>query len=119
MPLKVGQNQHGIVIYNILTHKILVYDLTAGDRQLQIRSFRIQKIHRKMLQPAVVGKELLMPRCGVAMALIRSIALHHRASDMIDHRLPEGRTQKVLIALFAGMHLHRHLAGQLLTQQAI
>ena len=49
---------------------------------------------------------------GVPGPLVSGVALHDRPLDRFDHRTQELRAQEVLIPLFSGMDLHRHLSGQ-------
>ncbi len=50
---------------------------------------------------------------------VGGVALHDGAADRLHHGPPELRAQEVLVALLAGVDLHRHLAGQLDPQGAV
>ena len=56
---------------------------------------------------------------GIPSAFISGVALYHRTGYSIHHGLPKIRAQEVLIALFTGMNLHRHISGQRNAQQFI
>ena len=114
--LEVGQHQHGIIIHNILAHAVLFQNLAVWDRPNHIRPLGVHQIHIKILGPAVLLQKLevglgIVPHPGAGIA-IGSVALHDGAADLLHHGLPEFRVQEVLVALFTGVDLHRHLAGQ-------
>ena len=49
---------------------------------------------------------------GVALAVVGGVALDDGAVDVLNHGAHELRVQVVLVALLAGVDLHRHLAGK-------
>ncbi len=118
MALKMGQHQQRIVLLHVAAHKVFVNTPAAVDRQLKI-AFLVQNIHRGNLRPAVELHGFPVGFGGVALAFIGGIALHNGAVYLVHHGLHEIGADKVLVPHLAGMHLHRHLAGQLCPQRII
>ena len=97
--------------------------LAVGDGPDDVRTLRVHDVHVEILRPAVLRKEFAVGVGVVAHAArgvaVSGVALDHRAFDFLHHRPPEFRTQEVLVAQFAGVHLDGHLARQLYAQFVI
>ena len=115
--LEVGENQHGIIIGQVLAHVILVNHLAVWNVQLQVGPLGVQQVDGEFLAPAVISKQLAVPFSGVSGAVISCVAFNHGAAHVIDDGLPEAGAQEILISLFAGVNLDRHPAGKLLSHQ--
>ena len=98
---------------------IFMDDLSVGDGQHHIRALGIQKVYGEGTAPAVLFQQPGMLFRGVPLTGIRGVALHNGAADVINHRLPEFRTEKVLIALLAGVQLDGNIARKLLSGKLI
>ena len=119
MALEMGQHQGRVVIGQILAHIVFLNHLAVGNVQHQIGARCVQQIHRKILLPAVLFKQLQVLFGGITLSLVCRIALDDGATHMIHHRFPEIGPQEILVALLAGMDLDGHISGQLLVQQLI
>ena len=107
--LKMGQHQHGVVIFQVLAYKVLLDALAAGDRQG----------HLPMLIHQVTGsngcKAMFLHRfpvggAGVAASLIGGVALHNGPLQLLNQGRNQGGLEEVVAAGLAGGNLDRHLA---------
>ena len=105
-----------VVLGDILTHVVFLDPQTLGDIQHQVGTLGIQNVYREGGTPAVLNEGLHMPFCGITAALVGGVALHNGTADMIQHRLPEGGGQEILIARLTGMDFYSHIAGKGNTQ---
>ena len=112
MPLEVGEDEHGIVVGNVLADEVLLNTPAVRNGKLQIGALGIENVHVEIRAPAVLDHRAAVLLGGVALALVGGVALDHRAMHGLDHRPPEVGTQKVLVALLAGVQLHGDLARQ-------
>lgn len=119
MALEVGQHEEGIVGEEIFADVILMQHLAVSHRKHRVRALCVEKIDREQLGPAVAFEQLPVLLRRVARAAVRRVALDHGAGHRVHHRLQEGRVQIVLVALLAGVYLHRHTPGQLDPQPPI
>ena len=123
MAFEVSQNKHGIIVENVLAQIVFLQDLAVRDGPDHIRTFRVHQVNSEDLVPAVILDQCQMLRCMVPYAAegiaIGCIAFHDGAVHFLHHRLPEIRTQEVLVSFLAGMHLDRDFAGEVDPQQMI
>ena len=119
VPLKVGQHQHGIIVFKILAHMVLFDNLSVRDGQDQIGALGVQQIHGKAAAPAVLHEKPEVLVGGVPLPVVGGVALHNGAAHMLDDGLPEFRPEKVLIAFLPGVQLDCHIPGQFLSSQLI
>ena len=112
MALEVGEDQHGVIVSDVLAQKVLLDALALGDGELQVGTLGVQQVHGEVLAPAVLFQQGHVLLSGVAGALIGGVALHHGAVHGLDHGLPELGLQEVLVPLLTGVELHGHFAGQ-------
>ena len=119
MPLEVGEDEHGIVVGNVLADKVLVNTPGVRNGKLQIGALGIENVHVEIRAPAVLDHRAAVLLGGVALALVGGVALDHRAMHGLDHRPPEVGTQKVLVALLTGVQLHGDLSRQLAAHSTV
>ena len=119
MPLEVGEDEHGIVVGNVLADEVLLNAPAVRNGKLQIGALGIENVHVEIRAPAVLDHRAAVLLGGVALALVGGVALNHRAMHGLDHRPPEVGTQKVLVALLTGVQLHGDLARQLAAHGAV
>ena len=119
MPFEVGQHQKGVVVLQVFAHKVLRNGLAVRDRQLHVGALGIHQVEVKILVPPMDLNGLEVFRCGVPLSVVGGVALGHSAAHGVNNRLPEGRTQEILVSHLAGMNLDGHLAGQVLLQKLI
>ena len=112
MALKMRQHQHGIIIFQMIADKVFLDYLSAVHRQFQIAVF-VENIDGKQLGPAMLFHCVPVGFRRIALSFISGVAFHDRAVYFVDHRFHEFRTQKVLVADFAAVQLHRDLAFKL------
>ena len=121
--LEVRQHQHGIVVEDVLAQQVLLEHLAVGDVPHDVGTLGVHQVDGEVFAPAVVLDQLPVGLGMVAHAAIGvaigGVALHDRAVDRLDHRLPELGAQEILVSLFAGVQLDRDLAGELQPQQAV
>ena len=86
--------------------------LPFGTASSRSGTLGVKNIHVEVRAPAVLDHRAAVLLGGVALALVGGVALDHRAMHGLDHRPPEVGTQKVLVALLAGVQLHGDLARQ-------
>ena len=112
MPLEMGQHQHGIIVFDMVAHEILLNLLSLRYGQLHL-PLLIQDVHGRDVRPAVELHGVLMRLSSVACALIGRVALHDSAFHPVHRGLHEIRPQEVLVPHLAGVELHRHFSRQL------
>ena len=118
MAFKMGQHQHGIIIFQMSAHKVLLNLLSALHGQFQFALF-VHDINFGDFGPAVLIHGFPVSRCRITFSFIGRVALHNRAVHLLNHGLPEVRPDKVLISHFPGMQLDCHLAGKICTQRSV
>ena len=123
MPLEVGQHQHGVIVHDVFAQVVLLKDFSVWDGPDHVRTLGVHQVHIEVLGPAVLLQELPMGLRVVPHATGRvavgGVAFHDGSVDCLHHGPPELRAQKILVAFFPGVNLHRHPAGQLCPQGAV
>ena len=118
-----GQHQHGIIVDNIFAQMIFFQNFAVGNGPDHIRTLCVHQIHREILCPAVLLQKLPMGIRVIADAgggvSVGRVALYDGALYLIHHGLPKLRMQEILVALLAGMYLHRHFSGKRNAQRMI
>ena len=117
--LEVGEDEHGVVVFDVLADDVLFQHAAVRNGKLQIGAFGIENVHVEHLRPAMLAQEAAVLLGIVARALIRRVALDDGAVHRVHNALPEFGVQKVLVALLAGVHLDRDLARKLLAESAV
>ena len=117
MSLEVGEYQHGVVVDDVFADEIFVQHFTVFDLPRKIRAFGVHQVNVEQLAPAVVLQKFPVLRRLVTHAVavevaVGGVALDDGAVYGFHHGTPEFGAKKILIALFAGMHLNGDLAGQ-------
>ena len=111
--LEVREHEHGVVIGHVPADKILLDALAVRNGKLDVRTLGVENVHIEELAPAVLDHRAAVGLGRVALAGIGRVALDDGAVHRFDHRLPEFRGQKVLIARLAGVDLDGDPAGKL------
>ena len=85
--IEMRENEHGIIVLDVLAHMVFLQDLATWDRPDDIWSFRVHQVYLKILRPAMFFQQLQM---GISMVTdtgsgitICGIALHDSATDII------------------------------------
>ena len=117
--LEVGEDEHGVVVFDVLADDVLFQHAAVRNGKLQIGAFGIENIHVEHLRPAVLAQEAAVLLGEIARTLIRRVALDDGAVHRVHNALPEFGVQKVLVALLAGVHLDRDLARKLLAENTV
>ena len=76
MSLEMGKNQKRIIIRKVFSYKVLLNDFAVRDRNLQIRSLRIQKIDFKVPAPSMCLQRLFVLGCCITLAFVCSCLLY-------------------------------------------
>ena len=113
------QNQHAVVVFDVLAQQVLAQDLAILHGPDNVRSFGIHDVNVEQVAPAVFFHQLYVLGGLVAGAAVCGIALDHGAVDGVDDRLHELGTQEVLVAILAAVDFNGHLAGQFHAQLAV
>ncbi len=117
MPLEMGKDDHGIILCQIFSHKVLFQDLSVRYWENKVRAFRIHQVHFEVTCPAMTCQKLDVLVCIVSVAVIRCIACDYCCAKCIDYWLPEAGLQIILITFLTAMHLGCHPAGEFPVQQ--
>ena len=91
MSLEMGKNQKRIIIRKVFSYKVLLNDFAVRDRNLQIRSLRIQKIDFKVPAPSMCLQRLFELVGCITLSFICSVSFHTCTANVINDRLPEYR----------------------------
>ena len=114
-----GEDEHGIVVGNVLADEILLDALSVRDGKLKVGAFGIKNVHIKMPAPAVLDHRAAMGFSGVALAGVGGVAFYDRAVHGLNHRLPEVGAEEVLVARLAGMQLDGDAPAEFLADGAV
>ena len=110
MPLEVRKHKHRVVILEIFTDKILLDDLSLRDFEDEVGTLGVHKVKVEIIIPAVPLYRFKVLFGGVSLAVISGVALDDGPADIVDDRLPERRSKKILIPDLARVNLNRDLA---------
>ncbi len=112
MSLEVGKHEKRIVICQVLTHIVFLYDFSAGNIQHEVGTLGVHKVYGEIFVPAVLFESSQMFFGSVAFAFVCGITFDDGTADAVGDGLPEVGTQKVLVADFARVDFHRYFSLQ-------
>ena len=120
MTLEVCEDQHGVIVQDVLAEGVGLQDLAVRDVPDDVRAFGVHEVDRQVLGPAVVLEEREMAFGMVADTAggiaICGVIFNERAVHFIEHRFPECRTDEVLVALLTGMDFDSYFPGKVHTE---
>ena len=115
--LEVREDEHRIILVDILADVILLDLFAVGDIKHLVGAFRVHYIDVEIMAPAVQLHGLPVVLGGVAPALVSGVALDDSSADMVDDGLPEFGTEEVLVADLTGVYLDGYIAGEIFSCQ--